>query len=192
MLRFVDTLSQEIHALDRLVKRAARGNVVATQLQSLPGVGPFGALMLEAEIGPITRFRSSHELAAYAGLSCRARTAPAAARPRRRRPRRQPLAQVDPDRDRADAQARPRPRRDLLSTPRPREGESQSDRRRGAKLCCYLYWMLKEGWSYAEWLLQHEPPPSNHASVSSDVEAREDDFGRSWKRRRATLRIAPR
>ena len=60
------------------------------------------------------------------------------------------------------------------------------------KLCCYLYWMLKEGWSYAEWLLQHEPPPSNHASVSSDVEAREDDFGRSWKRRRATLRIAPR
>ena len=68
MLRFVDTLSQEIHALDRLVKRAARGNVVATQLQSLPGVGPFGALMLEAEIGPITRFRSSHELAAYAGL----------------------------------------------------------------------------------------------------------------------------
>jgi hypothetical protein len=24
------------------------------------------------------------------------------------------------------------------------------------KLCCYLYWMLKESWSYDEWLRQHE------------------------------------
>jgi len=24
------------------------------------------------------------------------------------------------------------------------------------KLCCYIYWMLKEGWSYEEWLQQHE------------------------------------
>ncbi len=24
------------------------------------------------------------------------------------------------------------------------------------KLCCCFYWMLREGWSYEEWLEQHE------------------------------------
>jgi hypothetical protein len=80
-----------------------------------------------------------------------------------------------------------------------------------------VYWMLKDGWSSTEWLRQHDrspssevrrgnawaswrseiaprpgnangPPPSNHAPVSSDVEAREDDFGRSCRRRKASLR----
>jgi len=24
------------------------------------------------------------------------------------------------------------------------------------KLVCYIYWMLKEGWTYPEWLQQHQ------------------------------------
>lgn len=24
------------------------------------------------------------------------------------------------------------------------------------QLCCYLFWMLKEGWTYESWLLQHD------------------------------------
>ena len=23
------------------------------------------------------------------------------------------------------------------------------------KLCCYLFWMMKKGWTYQEWLQQH-------------------------------------
>lgn len=32
--------------------------------KTIPGVGPFGALLLQAEIGPLTRFHSAQELAA--------------------------------------------------------------------------------------------------------------------------------
>lgn len=41
---------------------------IARRLQRIPGTGPFGALLLQTEIGPITRFGSAQELAAYAGL----------------------------------------------------------------------------------------------------------------------------
>jgi transposase len=54
--------------LDDQVKRAARCDPAAQRLATIPGVGVFGALFLHAEIGPIERIRSSHQLAAYAGL----------------------------------------------------------------------------------------------------------------------------
>jgi transposase len=68
LLRLHDVLAQEIARLDGQVRRAARRDPIARQLATTPGVGVFGALFLRAEIGPIDRFRSSHELAAYAGL----------------------------------------------------------------------------------------------------------------------------
>ena len=61
-------MTREIRRLDEQVKRAARRDPIARQLATIPGVGVFGALFLHAEIGPIERFGSSHELAAYAGL----------------------------------------------------------------------------------------------------------------------------
>ncbi len=61
-------LTKEIHGLDVEVRLAARGNSLVKQLTTMPGVGGFSALFLQAEIGSIDRFRSSHELAAYAGL----------------------------------------------------------------------------------------------------------------------------
>jgi transposase len=54
--------------LDDQVRRAARCDPAAQRLATIPGVGVFGALFLHAEIGPIERIRSSHQLAAYAGL----------------------------------------------------------------------------------------------------------------------------
>ncbi|HTI05582.1 MAG TPA: IS110 family transposase, partial [Gemmatimonadales bacterium] len=67
-LHLHDVLTKEIARLDDQVKRAARCDPAAQRLATIPGVGVFGALFLHAEIGPIERFRSSHQLAADAGL----------------------------------------------------------------------------------------------------------------------------
>jgi transposase len=45
-----------------------RGDAEAQRLMTIPGIGPFDAALLVAEIGTITRFHSAAELAAYAGL----------------------------------------------------------------------------------------------------------------------------
>ena len=61
-------LTTQIQALDRHIKDTVKRDAAAQRLQTIPGVGPFGALLLQAEIGPISRFGSAQELAAYAGL----------------------------------------------------------------------------------------------------------------------------
>jgi hypothetical protein len=43
-------------------------------LQTIPGIGPFGALLLQAEIGPITRFGSAEELAGFVPTTTSAHT----------------------------------------------------------------------------------------------------------------------
>ena len=42
-----------------------------TQLQTIPGVGPFTALLIKAEIGDVRRFEHSSQLISYVGLSPR-------------------------------------------------------------------------------------------------------------------------
>jgi transposase len=49
-----------------MVRRVAAGVKVLTRL---PGVGPFTALVLLAEIGSIGRFGSARKLASWAGLT---------------------------------------------------------------------------------------------------------------------------
>jgi len=68
LLANLDLLTTQIAVLDKYIQRHVRQDPVAQRLQTIPGVGPFGALLLQAEIGPITRFGSAQELAAYAGL----------------------------------------------------------------------------------------------------------------------------
>jgi predicted cupin superfamily sugar epimerase len=36
------------------------------------------------------------------------------------------------------------------------KGKAKATVAAARKLCCYLFWMLKEGWGYEEWLRQHE------------------------------------
>jgi transposase len=67
-LALIASLDAQVAGYDRLVRRWARAVPEAQLLQSVPGIGPFGALLLLAELGTITRFRSSRELVAYAGL----------------------------------------------------------------------------------------------------------------------------
>jgi len=68
LLTLHDALTREIEGLDADVKRAAKGNPIVKPLTTMPGVGSCSALFVQAEIGSIDRFRSSHQLAAYAGL----------------------------------------------------------------------------------------------------------------------------
>lgn len=65
----MDTLQQPIDRLDREVGQRAKADPRVKVLTQLPGVGPFTALVLLAEIGDITRFRSARKLAAWAGLT---------------------------------------------------------------------------------------------------------------------------
>lgn len=66
-LAVIASLEEQIAAYDTDVKRLAK-LPDARRLMTIPGIGPFGAALLVAEIGTITRFRTASELAAYAGL----------------------------------------------------------------------------------------------------------------------------
>ena len=156
LLRLHDVLTKEITRLDTEVRRAARHDPVAQRLATIPGVGAFGALFLHAEIGPIERFRSSHQLAAYAGLVPTTRSSGG-------KTTHGPLAKTSNHWLKwilveivQSLKLAPGPvgtyYRHLL---RPK-GKPKATSAAARKLCCYLYWMLKEEWTYTEWLDQHQ------------------------------------
>ena len=68
-LVLIDALQQPIDRLDWEVHQHARADPRVKVLTQLPGVGPFTALVLLAEIGDITRFGSARKLASWAGLT---------------------------------------------------------------------------------------------------------------------------
>jgi transposase len=120
-----------------------------------PGIGPFGALLLHAEIGPIARFGSAQDLAAYAGLV--------------------PSTESSGDKTRHGHEGRGNrwlkwPLIETLQTltlalgpvgdhyrklPRAK-GKPKATVAAARKFRTYLYWMLMEEWSYTEWLRQHD------------------------------------
>jgi transposase len=161
LLRVHDVLTAEIQSLDHDVKRAARSDPIARQLSTIPGVGVFGSLFLQAEIGPIGRFRSSHELAAYAGLvpttrSSGGKTTHGGLGKASNRWLKWILVEIV-----VSLKLAPGPvsayYRHLLRA----KGKPKATTAAARKLCCYIYWMLKEGWTYEEWLRQHEAQRPN-------------------------------
>lgn len=155
LLTLHDALTVEIVGLDADVKRAAKSNPVVKQLTTMPGVGVFSALFVQAEIGSIDRFRSSHELAAYAGLvpttrSSGGRTAHGGLGKASNRWLKWILVEIV-----VTLKLAPGPvgtyYRHLLRA----KGKPKAQAAAARKLCCYLYWMLKEGWTYEQWLQQH-------------------------------------
>jgi transposase len=64
----LDVLEGQIAELDREIRRRWRENPVARALEEIPGIGPFIALLLVAEIGDIQRFPTAKHLASYTGL----------------------------------------------------------------------------------------------------------------------------
>jgi len=68
-LALMDALQQPAGRLDQEVRQRAKADPRVKILTQLPGVGPFTALVLLAEIGDITRFGSARKLASWAGLT---------------------------------------------------------------------------------------------------------------------------
>jgi len=145
VLELVDALDGRIHRLDDRVKRLVQGDSEAERLQTWPGIGVFGAALLLAEIGTIRRFQSAHELAAYAGLT--------------------PSTQSSGDKTRHGSVGRagspwlkwilieivqslklaPGPVGDHYQKLLRAKGKAKATVAAARKLCCYLYWCLKEG-----------------------------------------------
>lgn len=157
LLADLDQLTKQIRALDKTLQRECRHDPVTERLQTIPGVGPFGALLLVAEIGPLSRFRGAHELAAYAGLT--------------------PSTHSSGGKTRHGRVGRGNPwlkwilieiLQALKLAPGPvglhyqkllrAKGKQKAMVAAARKFCTYLYWMLKEEWTYAEWLRQHDRP----------------------------------
>ena len=157
LLANIDQLSTQIRALDQELLRSLTRDAVSQRLQTIPGVGPLGALFLQAEIGPLARFRDADHLAAYAGLT--------------------PSTRSSGGKTRHGAVGRGNPwlkwivieiLQQLKLAPGPvgahyqsllrPKGKQKATVAAARKFCTYLYWMLKEELTYTEWLRQHDRP----------------------------------
>ena len=67
-LSVLQTVQAQIAEVSREVDRQARLTPEAKLLQTVPGIGPYTALLILAEIGDISRFPSPKQLVSYAGL----------------------------------------------------------------------------------------------------------------------------
>ncbi len=69
--RLLEELRPHVQRLDRRIAVVSARIPEAQLLQTIPGVGPFRALLLCAEVLPITRFATPAHLISYAGLARR-------------------------------------------------------------------------------------------------------------------------
>jgi transposase len=68
-LGLIDAIQDRVDRLDGEVRQRARSDPRVKVLTQLPGVGPFTALVILAEVGDISRFASARKLASWAGLT---------------------------------------------------------------------------------------------------------------------------
>ena len=67
-LERLDLLRSQIAALDREIRKRSKASPVAQALEQIPGIGPFIAALLIAEVGDLQRFPTAKHLASYTGL----------------------------------------------------------------------------------------------------------------------------
>ena len=155
LLTNIDQLSTQIAAVDRDLRRHCRKDAAALRLQTIPGVGPFGALLLQAEIGPITRFAGAQELAAYAGLTPSTRSSGGKTRHGgvgRGNPwLKWILIEILQTLKRA-----PGPVGDHYRMLLRAKGKPTATVAAARKFCTYLYWIVKDELTYEEWLRHHD------------------------------------
>jgi transposase len=68
-LALVREIRPRIRMLDRRIEKVARDIPAAAVLRTVPGIGAYRALLIAAEVLPITRFSTPDKLVAYAGLA---------------------------------------------------------------------------------------------------------------------------
>ena len=67
-LPLIDDLNLRIVEQERRLAKLAKEDVRAHWLQTIPGIGPYSAMVILAEIGDVARFPTKKSLASYAGL----------------------------------------------------------------------------------------------------------------------------
>jgi transposase len=65
----IGALQDRIDRLDWEIRQRARSGPRVKVLTQLPGIGPFTALVILAEVGDVSRFASARQLASWAGLT---------------------------------------------------------------------------------------------------------------------------
>ena len=68
-LRIVDQMDAAIAEQQKALEQMARQDVRAKWLGTVPGIGPYSAMVILAEVGEIERFDTKRALASYAGLT---------------------------------------------------------------------------------------------------------------------------
>ena len=69
--RLIDVLSEMVRELDRRIERIGREIPAVQLLETVPGIGPYRALLIVSETDPIERFEHPKHLVSYAGLAPR-------------------------------------------------------------------------------------------------------------------------
>ncbi|NIM49665.1 MAG: IS110 family transposase [Gemmatimonadales bacterium] len=156
LVELVEVLDERVKRLDREIRERVAVSPEAQRLMTVPGIGPYLALLIEAEIGTIERFRTSHELASYAGLvpstrSSGGKTAHGGVGPAGSSWLKWALVEATQVLKRSPGPVRFHYERLVRA-----KGKQKATVAAARKLCCYLYWMLREGWSYEEWLERRE------------------------------------
>src|SRR3954470_14804004 len=67
-LRLIDELGVRIAEQERQLVEVAKNDMRARWLETIPGIGPYSAMVILAEIGDLARFPTKRSLASYAGL----------------------------------------------------------------------------------------------------------------------------
>lgn len=69
--RLIDLLTEMVRDLDRRIERIGREIPAVQLLETVPGIGPYRALLIVSETLPIDRFEQPKHLVSYAGLAPR-------------------------------------------------------------------------------------------------------------------------
>jgi transposase len=156
LLEMLDELELRIRRLGRRIERKVEVTPEARLLKTVPGIGDKTGLLIWAEIGTLDRFPTSHRLCSYAGLVPTTRSSggktthgsiPHTGNPWLR------WALVEATHE---LKQHPGPVRTQFTKLQRSKGRSKATIAAARKLCCYLYWMLRDELTYPEWLRKRQ------------------------------------
>jgi transposase len=73
-LRVMETIDRELNSMKKEIEVRAKHDADTVILQTIPGVGPFTALLIKAEVGTFDRFPTPESLASFSGLIASSRS----------------------------------------------------------------------------------------------------------------------
>jgi transposase len=150
LLRSLEQLDGEIAELDQRVRAEAESRPQAARLMTHPGVGPNTALAFVLTIGPVERFPTAKQVSSYVGLIPSEHSSGGRQRLGHISKQGSPLlryllVEAAQSAVRGDAELGRAYRRCAL-----RQGRAKAKVAAARKLATRLYWMLRNGNSYAQ------------------------------------------